>query len=72
MQWVTQAQPIVVGAGSEKTPISADVLCTTTFSLLAVLLPNIPLQYHHTTLQFICQTILYIRSKTVSLRGSVY
>lgn len=57
MQWTTKTLV-------EET--SFDALCVATFSLLAVLLPTIPVQYHYTCLQFICRVVLHTSSKTVS------
>ena len=62
-QWVTER--LVAASGSGETG-SSDCLCTATFSLLAVLLPTFPVQYHHTFLQFICTALLTSTSKTVS------
>lgn len=57
IQWVTKR------LAEERSP---DTLCVATFSLLAVLLPTFPVQYHHTYLQFICRALLHSSSKTVS------
>lgn len=62
MQWVTH--------GSTETLVSPDVLATTTFPPLAVLMPNLSSQYHHTCLQFICEVVLNASTKTKSLLNS--
>lgn len=59
-QWVTGKLVAASGSGS------SDSLCTATFSLLAVLLPNFPVQYHHVYLQFICTALLKSSSNIVS------
>lgn len=64
--WVSKALPAIPRDIKDK-ELSPDILCTSTFSLMSVLLPCLPIQYHATCLQFLCEMLLSVSSKTVSL-----
>ena len=62
IQWVSNALPAIA---DDRT--SPDDLCMETFPLVALLLPKAPVQQHYVYLKFICQAVLHLSSKTVSV-----
>ncbi len=63
VQWISTA---LVAVNENETCALCDMLCTSTFSVLGLLLPSVPPCHHLICLQFICRVLFHASSKAVS------
>lgn len=64
VQWISLA--LVTLEGNEDISTLSDVLCTSSFSFLGLVLPTLPSSHHRVCLQFICRALLHASPKAVS------